>query len=146
MGIDVRKAGLPVAALTIRSPGVSRANEHNLAQARLKLFRWRPILCPRCGIDRLVRINGIPMQVLINGEARKLASAMTVESLLDQLGLDGRKVAVERNLEIVPTSAYGQTQLGVPQFNLIALQVEAFDPNQLPPDLAKIPAVKPGSK
>jgi orotate phosphoribosyltransferase len=40
----------------------------------------------------------------------------------------------------------GQTQLGVPQFSLIALQVEAFDPNQLPPDLAKIPAVKPGSK
>jgi len=40
----------------------------------------------------------------------------------------------------------GQTQLGVPQFNLIALQVETFDPNQLPPDLAKTPAVKPGSK
>jgi orotate phosphoribosyltransferase len=40
----------------------------------------------------------------------------------------------------------GQTQLGVPQFSLIALQVEAFDPNNLPPDLAKIPAVKPGSK
>ena len=40
----------------------------------------------------------------------------------------------------------GQTRLGVPQFSLIALQVEAFDPNNLPPDLAKIPAVKPGSK
>ena len=40
----------------------------------------------------------------------------------------------------------GQTQLGVPMFSLIALQVEAFDPNNLPPDLAKIPAVKPGSK
>jgi orotate phosphoribosyltransferase len=40
----------------------------------------------------------------------------------------------------------GQTQLGVPQFSLIALQVETFDPNQLPPDLAKIPASKPGSK
>jgi orotate phosphoribosyltransferase len=40
----------------------------------------------------------------------------------------------------------GQTQLGVPQFSLIALQVETFDPNQLPADLQKIPAVKPGSK
>jgi orotate phosphoribosyltransferase len=40
----------------------------------------------------------------------------------------------------------GQTQLGVPQFSLIALQVETFDPNNLPPDLAKTPAVKPGSK
>jgi orotate phosphoribosyltransferase len=40
----------------------------------------------------------------------------------------------------------GQTQLGVPQFSLIALLVETFDPNKLPPDLQKIPAVKPGSK
>ena len=40
----------------------------------------------------------------------------------------------------------GQTQLGVPMFSLIALQVETFDPNKLPPDLAKFPAVKPGSK
>jgi len=40
----------------------------------------------------------------------------------------------------------GQTRLGVPQFSLVALQVEAFDPNQLPLDLAQIPAVKPGSK
>lgn len=40
----------------------------------------------------------------------------------------------------------GQTKLGVPQFSLIALHVETFDPNQLPPDLASTPAVKPGSK
>jgi orotate phosphoribosyltransferase len=40
----------------------------------------------------------------------------------------------------------GQTQLGVPLFSLIALQVETFDPNALPPDLARTPAVKPGSK
>lgn len=40
----------------------------------------------------------------------------------------------------------GLTQLGVPMFSLIALQVEAFDPSHLPPDLAKTPAVKPGSK
>ena len=40
----------------------------------------------------------------------------------------------------------GLTQLGVPMFSLIALVVEAFDPNNLPPDLAQTPAVKPGSK
>lgn len=40
----------------------------------------------------------------------------------------------------------GQTQLGVPQFSLISLQVETFDPHNLPLDLAKIPPVKPGSK
>jgi orotate phosphoribosyltransferase len=40
----------------------------------------------------------------------------------------------------------GAVNLGVPTFSLIALQVETFDPNSLPPDLAKTPAVKPGSK
>jgi orotate phosphoribosyltransferase len=40
----------------------------------------------------------------------------------------------------------GATRLGVPMFSLIALHVETFDPNQLPPDLARIPATKPGSK
>jgi len=40
----------------------------------------------------------------------------------------------------------GTTQLGVPLFSLIALNVETFDPKKLPPDLAAIPAVKPGSK
>ena len=35
---------------------------------------------------------------------------------------------------------------GVPFASLIALQVEVFKPDQLPPDLAAISAVKPGSK
>src|SRR5665213_222313 len=35
---------------------------------------------------------------------------------------------------------------GVPFQSLIALKVEAYEPDKLPPDLAKIPAVKPGSK
>lgn len=40
----------------------------------------------------------------------------------------------------------GLVDLGVPTFSLIKLNVETFDPNQLPPDLAAIPAVKPGSR
>lgn len=49
------------------------------------------------------------MQVTINGEARTIAGAATIEALLGELGIDRRKVAVERNLEIVPRSAYGET-------------------------------------
>ncbi|MCF8480273.1 MAG: sulfur carrier protein ThiS [Rhodospirillum sp.] len=52
------------------------------------------------------------MQVIINGEARNLAAALTVEGLLSDLGLDSRKVAVERNREIVPKTQYGQIALG----------------------------------
>src|SRR6478672_2169260 len=40
----------------------------------------------------------------------------------------------------------GTVDLGVPQFSLITMKVEAFPPDQLPPDLAGIPVVKPGSK
>jgi orotate phosphoribosyltransferase len=39
----------------------------------------------------------------------------------------------------------GAVNFGVPMFSLICLQVEAFEPDRLPLDLAAIPAVKPGS-
>jgi orotate phosphoribosyltransferase len=40
----------------------------------------------------------------------------------------------------------GSANFGLPTFSLIKLNVETFAPDQLPADLAKIPAVKPGSK
>jgi orotate phosphoribosyltransferase len=40
----------------------------------------------------------------------------------------------------------GAVNFGVPFAALLSLRVEAFKPDQLPPDLAKIPAFKPGSK
>lgn len=40
----------------------------------------------------------------------------------------------------------GKVDLGIPLFRLIQLKVEAFEPDQLPPDLAGTPAIKPGSK
>ena len=49
------------------------------------------------------------MQVQINGEARDFDGPLTVESVLQTLGFDPRKIAVERNLEIVPKGAYGGT-------------------------------------
>jgi orotate phosphoribosyltransferase len=40
----------------------------------------------------------------------------------------------------------GTVGFGVPMFSLIRLKVEAFPADQLPPDLAASPAIKPGSK
>jgi orotate phosphoribosyltransferase len=40
----------------------------------------------------------------------------------------------------------GAVNFGVPFASLISLRVEAFEPDKLPPDLAKTPAEKPGSK
>ena len=51
------------------------------------------------------------MQITVNGESRTLDNAATVEQLLADIGLDTRKVAVERNREIVAKSAYGGTVL-----------------------------------
>ena len=48
------------------------------------------------------------MQVMLNGEAKQIAAPMSVQDLLESLGLDPRKIAVERNLEIVPRSALAQ--------------------------------------
>jgi len=51
------------------------------------------------------------MQVVLNGENRVLTPGLSVAGLLKELGIDGRKVAVERNLEIVPKSAFETTPL-----------------------------------
>lgn len=56
--------------------------------------------------------------------------------------LDGAVVGVA----MVVDRSDGNIDLGVPLFPLIRLQVETFDPSQLPADLAAIPATKPGSK
>ena len=51
------------------------------------------------------------LDITLNGEKRHMPAPLTVEGLLDALSLDRRKVAVERNEEIVPRSLYGETQL-----------------------------------
>ena len=51
------------------------------------------------------------MQITLNGETRSFQDVANVAGLVAALGLDARKVAVERNLEIVPRSAYGKTPL-----------------------------------
>ena len=52
------------------------------------------------------------MQIKINGETREFEAALSVEALLQTLGIDARKVAVECNLEIVPKSQFAATRLG----------------------------------
>src|SRR5450755_2180950 len=51
------------------------------------------------------------LNVIINGEAKNLGKAMTLNEMLIFLGLDPKKIAVERNLEIVPRSTYAEVQV-----------------------------------
>lgn len=50
------------------------------------------------------------MRIQVNGDERDV-SATTVLALVEELGFDVRKVAVERNLAIVPKSLHGSTPL-----------------------------------
>lgn len=50
--------------------------------------------------------------VTVNGEARQLEAPLSVAALLASLGLEPAKIAVERNLEIVPRSLYGSVVVG----------------------------------
>lgn len=50
------------------------------------------------------------MRIQVNGELREVEAA-TILALIEELGLDIRKVAVERNLEIVPKSLHASTAI-----------------------------------
>ena len=49
--------------------------------------------------------------ITVNGETRTLPAPLPLSDFLAGAGLDTRKVAVERNEEIVPRSAYATTVL-----------------------------------
>jgi sulfur carrier protein len=51
------------------------------------------------------------VSLTLNGEARSFDGTLSVADLLHALGLDRRKVAVERNEAIVPRSIYAETWL-----------------------------------
>ncbi|HYF58378.1 MAG TPA: sulfur carrier protein ThiS [Burkholderiaceae bacterium] len=46
------------------------------------------------------------MQVIVNGQAHPVPAGTTVAQLLERLSLAGKRLAVERNGEIVPRSLH----------------------------------------
>ena len=51
------------------------------------------------------------MEISVNGEQRSVAAALSVAELLRGMGLEGKRLAVERNGEIVPRSSHAATAL-----------------------------------
>lgn len=51
------------------------------------------------------------LEIKINGTARQFPEALTVSGLIELLGYTGKRIAVERNGEIVPKSQHGSTLL-----------------------------------
>ena len=56
--------------------------------------------------------GGWLINIRLNGEARQVPKDLTLLSLLDWLALPADRVAVERNLEIVPRDQWGETKIG----------------------------------
>lgn len=70
----------------------------------------RPALPPAPSFATF-RVMEDTIEITVNGEARDIPAPATIADLLARIGLDTRKVAVERNLEIVPRSTYAATAL-----------------------------------
>ena len=51
------------------------------------------------------------MEISVNGERRSVAAALSVADLLRGMDLEGKRLAVERNGEIVPKSNHAATAL-----------------------------------
>jgi thiamine biosynthesis protein ThiS len=51
------------------------------------------------------------MLLKVNGAERRVAPSLTLQGLIGELGIEGRRVAIERNGEIVPRSRYADVVL-----------------------------------
>ena len=51
------------------------------------------------------------MRLTVNGEQRQVQAERNISALVALLGLDERKIAIERNLAIVPRSLWSDTVL-----------------------------------
>jgi sulfur carrier protein len=51
-------------------------------------------------------VSGRNLALLVNGESRTVPEGCTVEGLLRRLGVDGRRIAVAVNRDVVPRSRF----------------------------------------
>ncbi len=56
-------------------------------------------------------MNAKSATIVVNGTARPLAGLASVADLVRELALEGKRIAVEKNGEIVPRSRYADTPL-----------------------------------
>jgi sulfur carrier protein len=51
------------------------------------------------------------IELVINGEARTFAAPLTLSQLVETLDLAGKRIAIEKNGEIIPRSRHADTPL-----------------------------------
>jgi thiazole synthase len=55
--------------------------------------------------------TAVQLSVTVNGELRRITTGATIAAMLRELGIDPKRVAVERNLSIVPRSTLDEVQV-----------------------------------
>jgi len=87
--------------------------EH-LAQAPLVAYNTVPTRTGSAALEHQTPGSDPPDMIAlnINGNAREFdVSEFTVAQLVSRMGLEGKRIAIERNGEIVPRSTYAETPL-----------------------------------
>jgi sulfur carrier protein len=60
------------------------------------------------------------MQIQLNGDSREVPEGLSVAGLLAHLGLNPARVAIERNLEVLPRAAWSATPVaGGDRFEIV---------------------------
>ncbi len=96
MGIEPTSSAWEAEVLPLN---YTRAVEYSLLPAEQLLFFQLP--------DASLPI----MKIILNGEPRDIEPDLTVSQLIEQLGMTGKRLAIEIDREIVPRSRYAQTRL-----------------------------------
>ena len=52
------------------------------------------------------------ISIVVNGEARESVPGVNVTELLEALGIHGGRVAIERNMQILPRAVWAETRVG----------------------------------
>ena len=94
------------AAQGLTAPGGTPALERAGAQDEfIRATTSAPDMCPASDAGS----NSI--EITVNGASRRVAAGLTVADLIAELGLTGRRVAVERNRDVVPRAQHEAVRL-----------------------------------
>lgn len=51
------------------------------------------------------------MEIIVNGKPREVAEQLSAAELIDQLGMAGKRLALEINREIIPRSTFAEHRI-----------------------------------
>lgn len=141
LGAALARKTLPLNAATVLSPAMGGLV---LGQEVARQLRLRFIFVEKED-GRLVLRRGFKIapgeRILVVEDV--VTKGGRVQESIDIVRANGGEVV---GVAMAVDRSDGRVAFGVPAFSLLALHVDTWEAGRLPPDLAALPAVKPGSK